>query len=245
MAVGPIPLLSVFALGLTLGVKHAFDADHLAAVSTIAGERRSVLASMLAGTFWGLGHTFALLAAGAAVILLRVEISPRMANLAELCAAMMLIALGVDALRKVAQGGHLHLHAHRHGGRLHMHPHVHERPAAEHGDAHQGWHHGGSPHRRPFLVGIVHGLAGSAAVMLVILAGLPSPRLGFAYIVAFGAGSVGGMSCMSALVGLPAALTANRFHRAHLFVRAAAGIASLAIGIGMAYDVGAGHFLIA
>jgi ABC-type nickel/cobalt efflux system permease component RcnA len=236
VALSSLPILSVFGLGLALGLRHALDADHLAAVSTIASERRNVIASSLAGAFWGLGHTVALLAVGVAVILLRIEIGPRTAAAAELCAALMLVGLGVDTLWKVARGGQLHLHRHRHGKRTHAHPHVHAGEA--HDDPDRGdWHHGLRHQRRPFFVGMVHGLAGSAALMLIILAGLPSPSLAFTFITAFGIGSVGAMACMGALLGAPAVLTASRFRRVHVLVRSVAGVVSVVIGILMTYDV--------
>jgi hypothetical protein len=229
-------MLSVFGLGLALGLRHALEADHLAAISTMATERRSVIASTLAGAFWGLGHTVALLAVGVAVILLRVEIGPRTAAAAELCAAIMLIGLGIDTLWKVTRGGHLHVHTHRHGARTHVHPHVHAGAAHETAD-HGSWHHGFRYQRRPFFVGIVHGLAGSAALMLVILAGLPTPSLAFTFITAFGVGSVGAMACMGALLGAPAILTASRFRGVHVLVRSVAGVASVVLGALMTYDV--------
>ncbi len=224
----------VLGLGLTLGVKHALDADHLAAVSTIVSERKSLLSSCAVGGLWGIGHSVALLAAGVAVIFLHVELGPRTALALELGVAIMLVGLGVNALRKLLQGGTLHLHTHRHGGRLHVHPHFHF--GAPETASHT--HHETAVGARPLLVGMVHGLAGSAALMLLVLATIPSPVAGFAYLLVFGIGSTGGMLCMSALMGLPLQLTAAYFGRADLAVRALAGLFSLGLGMLMVYQIG-------
>jgi hypothetical protein len=227
------PLLLLGA-GLTFGLKHALDADHLAAVSTIAGGSKSLVSSSMIGALWGAGHSVALLAAGVAVILLHVEIGARTALVLEFGGALMLIGLGANALRTLLGGGHIHVHAHEHGGHVHLHPHLHggrPEPATQ-------THHGVGLNMQPVFVGFVHGVAGSAALMLLVLSTVPSPWLGVVYIVAFGAGSIGGMLCMSAVVALPARLTVQRFARAHLAVRMLAGLFSLGFGLFMAYQIG-------
>ena len=226
--------VSVLGLGLIFGLKHALDADHLAAISTIVSERKSLLSSSLVGAVWGVGHTLSLLVAGVAVIFLHLEIGERTALALEFCVAIMLIGLGANALRKLAHGGTIHVHVHQHGGHVHLHPHFHD-DASESG---RGTHHGFRLGARPLVVGMIHGLAGSAALMLLVLSTIPSPTLGLAYIVVFGIGSIGGMLCMSLLLGLPAHLTAERFTRAHLLVRTLAGVFSLGLGLFMAYEIG-------
>jgi hypothetical protein len=233
--------VSIIGLGLLFGLKHALDADHLAAVSTIVSERKSLRSSSLAGAMWGVGHTIALLVAGVAVILLHVEIGARLAMALEFGVALMLIALGANALRKLARGGHVHLHAHEHGGHAHLHPHIHDGSP----EPSPRTHHGVPLSALPVVVGMMHGLAGSAALMLMVLSTIPTPALGLAYIAAFGVGSIGGMAFMSALVGLPVHLTAERFTRANVAVRVLAGIFSLGCGLLMAYDIGiVGGFLL-
>ncbi|MFN8627981.1 MAG: urease accessory protein UreH [Candidatus Binatia bacterium] len=225
---------SVLGVGLLLGIRHALDADHLAAVSAIVSERKSVLSSCWVGALWGLGHTIAVLLAGVAFIGLHVEFGHKVTLLLELCVALMLVGLGVDVLRKLVRGGTLHVHPHRHGRRRHIHPHVHI--AAEEGVPHM--HHGVRGGARPVLVGMVHGLAGSAALMLLVLATIPSPTAGFAYLAVFGIGSTGGMLCMSTVLGLPFQFTAQRFRRADVVVRTVAGLVSLGLGMLMAYRIG-------
>jgi ABC-type nickel/cobalt efflux system permease component RcnA len=231
---GTVSTASVLALGLVFGLKHAVEADHLAAVSTIVSERKSLLSSSLVGGLWGIGHTISLLIAGVAVILLHIEIGERLALALEFGVALMLITLGVNAIRKLARGGRLHFHTHHHGERVHVHPHLHEHAAEESPATHHGLRLG----VRPLLVGMVHGLAGSAALMLLVLSTLPSPLIGMAYIAVFGLGSIGGMMLMSALVSLPLRLTADRFMRANLTVRGLAGLFSLGFGLFMVYQIG-------
>jgi hypothetical protein len=231
---GSLTTISAVAFGFVLGLKHAIEADHLAAVSTIVSERKSLLSSLLVGGLWGVGHTISLFIAGIFVIVLHVEISARTALLLEFFVGVMLVTLGANALRKLARGGHLHLHVHQHGGRVHLHPHIHGREAET--DPHT--HHGFRPGMRPLLVGMVHGLAGSAALMLLVLSTLSSPLVGLAYIAVFGVGSIGGMMLMSALVSLPLYLTATRFKRANLAMRGLAGLFSLSFGLFMIYEIG-------
>jgi hypothetical protein len=224
----------VLGLGLVFGLKHALDADHVAAVATMASESKTVCRSSVVGMLWGVGHTLALLVAGVAVIGLHLEIGARLAAAFELGVALMLIGLGTNALRTLVRGGKLHLHVHEHGGRIHVHPHLHG-GAPEPGPH---THHGVQLRARPLLIGIVHGLAGSAALMLLVLSTIPSPLLGFTYIVVFGVGSIGGMMAMSALIGLPAHLTADRFNRANVAIQTGAALFSLGCGLNMAYQIG-------
>ncbi len=231
-----LSLPSLLAVGLLFGLKHALDADHVAAVASIASERRSVLSSTLVGAWWGVGHAAALLVAGALVILFRVQISDRVASTLELCVAATLILVGANTLWTLARSNQVHVHVHRHGGRVHVHPHAHEQPHQHQSVADDG-HHGVPGQTRPLLVGVVHGFAGSAALMLLVASTIPSPLLGFAYIGAFGIGSIGGMIAMSALVGLPVTLTAQRYNRANVALRTAAGVFSICLGLGVAYQI--------
>ena len=231
---GSVSIISLLSFGFVLGLKHAVEADHLAAVTTIASERRSLFSSSMVGALWGLGHTISLLIAGIIVILLHVQISERSSQALEFCVGVMLVGLGVNALRKLAAGGHLHLHVHEHGGHLHAHPHIHER--AHEDSPHM--HHGLSFGARPLLIGMVHGMAGSAALMLVVLKTIPSPLVGLSYIAVFGVGSIGGMMIMSTLSAVPARFTVNRFTRVNFAIRGLAGLFSLSFGLFMVYQIG-------
>ena len=230
----PTSPLAILGFGFLLGVRHALDVDHLAAVSIILSTRRSLRHASLVGAVWGLGHTAALLAVAVAVVALHAEIPARLGLGLELGVAAMLVGLGAHLLWTLARGGRLHQHAHVHGGRLHVHPHVHA-PEAVAGD---DGHHPAASVRRPFLVGLVHGLAGSAGLMLAVVATIPSPVLALFYVAVFGVGSIGGMTAVSALLGAPFAVVTARFARAEAGLRAAAAVGSVVIGILLAWELG-------
>ena len=219
---GSLP--ATLALGFVLGLKHALDADHLVAVSTIVGREKSIWKSSLVGAVWGVGHTASLFAAAVAVILLRWTISPRAAAGMEAGVGAMLVVLGLDLLRRVVRGelashGHDHEHG-ADGARFHVHA---PEPLAE------------TPApprvgRRPFFVGLVHGLAGSAALMLFVLSTIANPWLGVLYVIVFGVGTIGGMLAMSTVLGLPFALAQRAFSGLVGKIQFAAGIGSVGFG---------------
>ena len=224
----------ILFFGFFTGLWHAREADHLAAVSTIVTERKSLWSAAIVGGIWGLGHTISLILAGIFVLLLNFEITEQTERILEFCVGVMLILLGLNVLRKLFQGGHLHFHAHEHGERVHAHPHLHERAEAK--EPHT--HHGFSFSPRALIVGMVHGLAGSAAVMLLLLPTIESRPLGLLYIAVFGVGSIGGMMLMSFLVGLPFHFTAARFNRFNYLLQGVAGLISVGIGIFIIYEKG-------
>ena len=226
--------MAVLGLGFLLGLKHATEADHLAAVSTIAAERKSLWSSALVGGLWGLGHTISLTVAGILVLLLNFEISERTETALEFCVGIMLTLLGLNVLKKLVRGGNLHFHSHEHGSHAHVHPHIHEAGKAERPDA----HHGFSMSPRALLIGMVHGMAGSAALMLLVIPTIESKAIGLLYIVVFGIGSIGGMMIMSFLVGLPFTLTALRFNRFNSLLQGSAGLISIGLGLMIVYEKG-------
>lgn len=222
----------ILGYGFLLGLKHATEADHLAAVSTIVSERKSLFSSAVVGGIWGLGHTISLFVAGVFVLLLNFQISERTERTLEFFVGVMLFLLGLNVLRKLIAGGHLHFHEHQHQGHKHVHPHVH---------AHQDeadTHHGFSFSPRALVVGMVHGLAGSAALMLMLIPTIESRLVGLLYIVVFGVGSIGGMMLMSFLVGLPFKLTETKFNRLNYFLQSAAGLVSIGLGLFIVYQKG-------
>jgi sulfite exporter TauE/SafE len=185
------------------------------------------------GALWGAGHTLALLIAGGIVILLHFEIGERTEKALEFCVGVMLVVLGLNALRKLTRSQSVHMHAHEHDGHWHVHPHIHEQNQVDQPHTHHGLRLGA----RPLFIGLVHGMAGSAALTLLVLATIPSAFLGLLYILVFGVGSIGGMMIMSTLFALPAKLMAERFGRANLAIRAAAGLFSVAFGFFMIYEI--------
>jgi ABC-type nickel/cobalt efflux system permease component RcnA len=154
-------LYAAFGLGLILGIRHALDADHVIAVSTIVSEHRNLKWASLVGAFWGLGHTLTLFVVGLLVIGLRLTISPRVALALEFLVAIMLALLGASILWRSFGPERLHLHAHNHNPETHVHFHLHGSKEEDHSHPHPF-----KSMRKPFLVGMVHGLAGSAALYL-------------------------------------------------------------------------------
>ena len=225
---------AILGLGFLLGLKHATEADHLAAVSTMVSERKSVWSSALVGGLWGLGHTISLFAAGVFVLLLDFQISEVNERRLEFCVGVMLTLLGLNVIRKLVRGGKLHFHSHGHGEHLHAHPHIHGAAEAAIDETHHGFKF--SP--RALLIGMIHGLAGSAALMLLIIPTIESRTVGLLYIVIFGVGSISGMMLMSFLVGLPFHLTALRFNRFNWLLQTCAGFVSVALGLWIVYEKG-------
>lgn len=219
-------LIAVLGISFVFGLWHALDADHLAAVSAIVSDRKSLFSSSIIGGLWGLGHTVSLFAVGVLIIALKsAELSTleHYESYLEAAVGVMLVLLGLNVLRKVLQKDKIHAHVHDHEGHEHMHIHGHEKEIAERS------HHGLSP--RSVIVGMVHGLAGSAGLMLLVVPTIKSPALALTYIAVFGIGSIGGMMVMSFFMGLPLYFTAGRFTILNKFIRAAAGVFSLAWGM--------------
>ena len=187
-------LLASSGLGSLLGMRHALEPDHLAAVSTlVTGERSGARAAWL-GACWGLGHTASLLIAGAALVVLRAGMPAAASDAFELLVALMLIGLGLRAIYDAArQGPDGPARLHQHGRLVHVHPGV---PAHIHVGR---W----SFARRPLLIGAVRGLAGSGALTALVLATLPSTGARFAYMALFGLGSTAGMAALSGVLGWP------------------------------------------
>ena len=227
-------VLAVLSLGFVYGLRHALDADHLVAVSTIVSEHKSLWRSSLIGTFWGLGHTASLLGVGLVVLLLKISIPKHIEPWMEMPVAVMLIALGLlavwQAWRNQAVSIHTHTHAHSSEEGEHSHVHIHTQ------GAHNHKHHLFRVGRKPFLVGLVHGFAGSAALMLIALTTVPTVALGLAYIAVFGIGSIGGMLLMSAMIGLPFVATAQKFASFNRTIRILAGLFSIGFGLYIAWE---------
>ncbi len=226
-------LLAPLGLGMILGLRHALDPDHLVAVSTIVSEQKNLARSSLVGAFWGAGHTATLLLTGLAAMLLKVTIPDRVALGLEFCVAVMLVMLGGNLLRKLSRGRRIHLHSHAHDGETHLHLHTHDGDAQAHTHPHllrSGF--------KPFVVGLVHGAAGSAALMLLVLTTIPSSLGAFLYILAFGVGSVAGMFVVSTAISLPLLLTVRRFAEFEAQVCGLAGAVSVGFGLFLAWQVG-------
>jgi high-affinity nickel permease len=250
--------LAIVAIGFVLGTRHATDPDHVIAVSTIVSRERSIVKAGLIGVLWGIGHTLTILVVGAAIILLGLAIPARVGLTMEFCVGLMLILLGVlnltGAMKWISEKfspAHLpvtgeHAHVHGHGAKLHFHWHSH---------APQGEHHAESlapspwlerafagldlyQALRPLFVGIVHGLAGSAAVALLVLSTIREPKWAVLYLLVFGIGTIAGMMLITCMIALPFSFAGYRFTWLNRALVTGSGIVSLAFGLFVCYQIG-------
>jgi high-affinity nickel-transport protein len=252
-------LVSAAALGFVLGMRHATDADHVVAITTIVARQRSFAAAATIGALWGLGHTVTVTLVGLLIIVFGLVIPPAVGLTLELLVGFMLIVLGVLTVtgtmgRLVERFAPPHEHPHAHEGTAHTHAHdlAHELDDLP---ASQGAVGGGSGPAmalgriglfnalRPLTVGLVHGLAGSAAVALLVLASVPQAAGQLVYLGVFNLGVIVGMAVVTSLVGAPFVLASGRFARFHRTLVLASGAASLLLGLLLVYEVGIVHGL--
>ena len=244
-----VPFATVILLGLFLGMRHSTDADHVLAVSTIVSRQKSIKSSATIGLLWGLGHTLTIFLVGSAIIVFGVVIPPRLGLSMEFCVALMLILLGVLNLTGVMRwiterltpvktagpqsavsldsfsedsgktsprvSGRLELFFDRTVGKLGLYQTI-----------------------RPVVVGLVHGLAGSAAVALLVLSTIKSPLWSTAYLLVFGFGTMLGMILMTAAISIPLVYTGKKFFTINRHLATISGFASMAFGIFLVYHIG-------
>jgi len=216
-------LLAILALGFFLGMRHATDSDHVVAITTIVSRERSARSALWIGALWGLGHSVTILLVGGAIVLCGWVIPPRLGLSMELSVAIMLIVLGAmnlsTTLSRINQVAH---------------PHRHEpAPASQ---EHEHWRVRGP--LRPLAIGVVHGLAGSAAVALLVLATIKSASMALLYLAVFGAGTVAGMMLLTLAMALPISAMARRFGNLELGLSRITGVVSIAFGLFLAYQIG-------
>ncbi len=240
-------IFAVLGLGLVFGLKHAAEVDHVVAVSAIVSEHRNILRSAFIGGLWGAGHAASLVIVGVLVLVFRVAIPLPLANWLEFGVALMIIGLGFVAMMRVLRRrGDVHLHRHDHDGQSHVHIHFHE-GATQHASlavSRQTTDSTAASHShaiarlgfKPLFVGAMHGLAGSAALTLLVLTQIQSVWLGLLYLAVFGIGSTLGMLLMSGLIGLPFALSGQRLTKLNYGLQTAAGGLSIAFGLWYAYQ---------
>lgn len=227
--------LTLLGLGLLFGLKHATEVDHVVAVSTIASQQRNVLRSALVGALWGAGHTASLLIVGVIVLCLRIAIPESVSRWLELGVALMIIGLGTAALwRALRNRSDVHVHEHSHEGVSHVHIHFHE-SETRHKAERKHSHAVSAVGIKPVLIGMMHGLAGSGALTLLVLTQISSIWMGFLYLVVFGLGSIVGMLLMSGLIGLPFALTSRSLSSLHHRMQLVAAVVSIVFGLWYAY----------
>jgi hypothetical protein len=252
--------LAILGIGFFLGMRHATDPDHVIAISTIVSRERSIIKSAWIGILWGIGHTLTILLVGAGIILFGLAIPARVGLTMEFSVGLMLILLGVlnltGAMKWISEefspahpavtGDHAHIH--EHGTKLHLHWHSHQPNREHHAESLTppswteafakrpglGWFHT----LRPLFVGLVHGLAGSAAVALLVLTTIRDPKWAVLYLLIFGVGTIAGMMLITAAISLPFSFAGYRFAWLNKSLIVGSGVLSLAFGFFVCYQIG-------
>jgi len=221
---------SIWLLGLLIGMRHALEADHVAAVASLATRRASKGRIALLGVVWGVGHTLTLLIASAAVLALDHAVPERFAPLLEFAVGLMLLMLGADVLvRAVRERIHFHVHRHR-NGTVHLHAHGHPGGGSGHDPAHHEHPHAQGFPLRALAVGMMHGLAGSAALIVFTTGRFESVWAALGYVLVFGAGSVIGMGFLAGAIAVPLGWSGRAATWFHNGLCGALGAATLGLG---------------
>jgi len=231
-------MFGILGLGFLLGMHHALEADHIAAVSSIAARRANVREIVKHGLTWGLGHTVTLFLFAGAALLLGQIIPEHLAERLEFAVGVMLVILGSYVLWQLWRD-RVHFHRHAHGGTAHFHAHSHrdetvphERSAHEHGHGFR-W--------RTLVVGLVHGMAGSAALLVIAVSQVANPLYGLLYLVLFGVGSMIGMGLLSAVIAVPIAVSARSLTWANRALQIVVGVVTVGIGASTIYATAFAH----
>ena len=247
----PVSFIAILALGFFLGMRHATDADHVVAVSTIVTRERSVVNAALIGALWGAGHTLTILAVGTAIIVFSFVVSPRLGLTMELSVGLMLILLGAFNILGFRRSVEEYVHQHDHSDTAREHA-AHDLELNSSGVSRSQHTHGLSlavldrfcgtltiyQMCRPLLIGIVHGLAGSAAVALLVLTTIHNSHWAVAYLLIFGLGTIAGMMVITIALGSTIAYAGHRSESLTRYLGAASGWISLAFGLFIAYQIG-------
>jgi high-affinity nickel permease len=225
-------MFAILSLGFLLGMQHALEADHIAAVSSIAARRSDIRDIVKHGLTWGLGHTLTLFIFAGAAILLGHAIPDTFARPIETAVGVMLIGLGAHVLWRLWRD-RVHFHSHRHGdGTRHIHLHSHAGEATAHAASAHAHVHANSFRWRTLLVGLMHGMAGSAALLVLAVSQAARPATAVAYVLLFGLGSMLGMGALSAVIAVPLAVSARWLTWANRGLQGAVGVVTIAVGVG-------------
>jgi hypothetical protein len=222
-------MFAILGLGFLLGMQHALEADHIAAVSSIAARRSQIGDIVKHGLTWGLGHTLTLFIFAGAAILLGHAIPESLSRPIETAVGIMLVGLGAHVLWRLWRD-RVHFHAHGHGdGTVHIHTHSHAGDTAPHMRAAHAHDHGFR--WRTLLVGLMHGMAGSAALLMLTVSQASSPAVGLSYVALFGIGSMIGMGALSTVIAVPLAVSARWLTWANRRLQGAVGLVTVALGV--------------
>lgn len=221
-------MLGILGLGFLLGMQHALEADHIAAVSSIAARRTHAGDIIKHGLTWGLGHTLTLFMFAGAAILLGHAIPEHLSRPLETAVGIMLVGLGSHVLWRLWRD-RVHFHRHRHGdGTEHLHAHSHARESVSHQRSAHTHEHGFR--WRSLLVGLMHGMAGSAALLVLAVSQVAAPIYGLLYLLLFGIGSMLGMAALSAVIAVPLVVSARWLTWANRGLQGAVGVITITIG---------------
>ena len=224
-------MVSILLLGLFIGMQHALEADHIAAVASIAVRQSSVSRIVRHGAVWGVGHTITLMMFAGAALFLDQAIEEALSTILELCVGLLLVGLGSHLFYRLWRD-RVHFHAHRHAnGVQHLHAHSHRDEREDHtASGHDHAHPIGVP-VRTLLVGMMHGLAGSAALLVLTTATVNDPVTGIIYIAMFGFGSVLGMAALSAFIAIPLSYSACALTWVNRGLQGVVGAATAILGV--------------
>ncbi len=225
-------MFGILSLGFLLGMHHALEADHIAAVSSIAARRSSVREIVKHGLTWGLGHTVTLFLFAGAALLLGQMISEHLAERLEFAVGVMLVILGGYVLWQLWRD-RVHFHSHVHNGIAHFHAHSHRGETGPHEHSRHEHEHGFR--WRTLVVGLIHGMAGSAALLVIAVSQVSNPVYGLLYLVLFGVGSMIGMSMLSAVIAVPLAISARSLSWANRTLQVIVGLVTVGIGVSTIY----------
>ncbi|MBI3699714.1 MAG: sulfite exporter TauE/SafE family protein [Afipia sp.] len=228
-------MFGILGLGFLLGMQHALEADHIAAVSSIAARRTGVRDIVKHGLTWGLGHTLTLFAFAGAAILLGHAIPEHLTRPIETAVGIMLVGLGLNVLWRLWRD-RIHFHKHGHdGGKTHIHIHSHAREQLPHTRSAHAHEHGFR--WRSLAVGLMHGMAGSAALLVLAVSQVASPVYGLIYVLLFGIGSMVGMGALSTVIAIPLVVSARTLTWANRGLQVAVGVITIAIGGATIYSM--------
>jgi high-affinity nickel-transport protein len=238
---------TILAVGFLLGLKHATDADHVAAVTTIVSHAHKLTSAAMIGISWGIGHTIMIIVVGIAIILFHISIPAKLQLSFEFVVAIALVVLGILNLTGIMQkllgafsGVHSHFHQH---DRMHIHVHHHDASLHEKSRRHEAvaefiTQHGVFQLLRPLIVGLIHGLAGSAAVALLVLGSISDQNLALLYLCIFGIGTIIGMMLITTILGGVIITGSRKFERFDRVVTVLSGIISVIYGLYFGYHIG-------
>lgn len=229
-------MFSILALGLLIGMQHALEADHVAAVSAVAARQTSPRKIVSHGALWGIGHTLTLMFIAGGSLYLGVEISETTSAWLEMAVGVVLVILGGNLLvQLIKERIHFHFHSHN-AGKKHLHAHSHAGETGAHEKLSHNHEHSNKLPWRTLLVGMMHGMAGSAALLILTTQTVSSPLVGLGYVALFGIGSVLGMVALSALIAIPLSFTATALTWTNRAIQGGVGVWTLTLGAYVIYQ---------